>query len=178
MRGIKRWAAWGALWCGAVCAQSAAPGAKPSGPETEPASLGAAPPRLEIEVQAVRRELLPAGGLWVGDGVALSEAGGLMLEALVTLWRREFLRVDRVRVVGHVQDPQAQGERAMALQRAKLVQQGLMAKGGRQWRFQIEVMPLNVSTLSGCGGIAQAKLAQDCPLDSRMVAVEVLGVRR
>ena len=178
MCGIKRWVLGFALCCGAACAQVALPGAMPAGTPAEPASGGAVAPRLALEVQAVRRELLPAGGLWVGYGTALSEVGGIMLESLVTLWRREFLRVDRVRVVGHVQDPQNDSQRVQARQRAQLVQHALAAKGGRQWRFQAEVLPLNVSTLSGCGGVPQAQIAQDCPLDARLVAIEVLGVRR
>ncbi len=178
MRGIKRWVLGWALCCGVVCASVAAPGAMPAGPPAEPAAGDGVAPRLALEVQAVRRELLPAGGLWVGDGTALSEAGDTLLETLATLWRREFLRVDRVRVVGHVHDPLADHQRALARQRAQLVQQALAAKGGRQWRFQTEVLPLSVSTLSGCGGVPQAQLAQDCPLDARLVAIEVLGVRR
>ncbi|MEN9888818.1 MAG: hypothetical protein RL559_855 [Pseudomonadota bacterium] len=168
---IKRWATGSVLGCGALCAQAAAPGDPPAGSTP----VGA---NVQLEVQAVRRELLPADGLWVGDGAALTEAGGLMLEAQVVQWRREFLRVDRVRVVGHVQDPQADGERVAALRRAQLVQQGLVAKGGQQWRYQTEVLPLAVSALSGCGGIPPAQMAQACPWAPRAVAIEVLGVRR
>lgn len=178
MRRIQRGLVWGVLWCSVVSAQSATSVVKPGSSPAEPVATSAALPAVALEVQAVRRELLPADGLWLKDGAALSETGNTTLESLATLWGREFLRVDRVRVVGHVQDPQSQSERATSLQRAQLVQHVLMAKGGRQWRFQTEVLPVNVSTLSGCSGVALAKLAEDCPVFSRVVAIEVLGVRR
>ena len=138
-------------------------------------------PALEadpVELQALAHELLPLAGLWIGDGLALNEAGGALLDALVAQWRREFVRIDRVRVVGHVQDPQSSAEQAAARQRVQLVQQTLVARGGRQWRYLGQVLPLSASTLSGCGGMAEATLLQQCPLATRAVAIEVLGVRR
>lgn len=168
MRAVKRMMGIGAVWTAMACVQSALA-------QTGSQALS---PGAPLELQAVAQERLPLAGLWMGDGIALSEAGAGRLEALAARWRREFARVDRVRVVAHVLDPNDPAEHAAATQRAQQVQQALVSGGGRQWRYLTEVLPLNVSTLSGCGGMAAAKLAQDCPLAARAVVLEILGVRR
>ncbi|MBM3387393.1 MAG: hypothetical protein FJY36_06980 [Betaproteobacteria bacterium] len=126
-------------------------------------------------MQSVLRETLAADVAWSSDGSRLTESGRLALDHLVTRAQQEFVRVERVRVVAHVDDP---AQSPAAQRRAELVQQVLQARAGRDWPVTIGVRPLAVSTLAACAGVSPAQMDQACPLGPRLVALEVVGVRR
>lgn len=142
-----------------------------------PSDVGmACGPDPEPLMQSVLRETLSADAAWLADGVRLSEAGMQTLDHWAARVRREFVQINRLRVVAHVSDA---SQTPVAQQRAEAVRQQLnKVRMGSDWPVVVEVLPLTASILAACSGVSPAQMATACPLAPRLLVLELVGVRR